>query len=74
MKSAILAIDDDGGGSSGQSLNIPFDQNGANIVNRNPAFRGRPLAGANGKPEGEGPDPVVEEDLTNLNELQYHIQ
>uniref|UniRef100_UPI0035C769CB hypothetical protein n=1 Tax=Serratia quinivorans TaxID=137545 RepID=UPI0035C769CB len=60
-----------GGGSSGQSLNTPFDQAGANIVNRNPAFRGRALAGANGKPEGEGPDAVVEEDLTNLNDLQY---
>jgi hypothetical protein len=60
-----------GGGSAGQSLNTPFDGNGANIVNRNPLYRGRILAGANGRPEGGGLNPVTETDLTNLNDMWY---
>lgn len=60
-----------GGGSTGQSLNTPYDQAGANIVNRDPAFRGRALSGANGRPEGGGLTPVSATDLTNLNDMQY---
>ncbi|HBH6866669.1 hypothetical protein [Serratia marcescens] len=60
-----------GGGSGGQSLNTPKDGAGINIVNRDPAFRGRILAGANGRPEGGGMDPVSESDLSTLNDAQY---
>ncbi|WP_439076108.1 hypothetical protein [Serratia sarumanii] len=60
-----------GGGSGGQSLNTPKDGAGINIVNRDPAFRGRVLAGANGRPEGGGMDPVSESDLSTLNDAQY---
>ncbi|CAB1208872.1 hypothetical protein [Serratia marcescens] len=60
-----------GGGSGGQSLNTPKDGAGINIVNRDPAFRGRVLAGANGRPEGGGMDPVSEFDLSTLNDAQY---
>jgi hypothetical protein len=60
-----------GGGSTGQSLNTPYDQAGANIVNRDPAFRGRALSGANGRPEGGGLTPVSATDLTNMNDMQY---
>ncbi|CVB83431.1 Uncharacterised protein [Serratia marcescens] len=60
-----------GGGSGGQSLNTPKDGAGINIVNRDPAFRGRVLVGANGRPEGGGMDPVSESDLSTLNDAQY---
>ncbi|EFE93491.1 prophage tail fiber N-terminal domain-containing protein [Serratia odorifera] len=60
-----------GGGSGGQSLNTPKDGAGINIVNRDPAFRGRALAGANGKPEGGGMTPVSEEDQSTLNDMSY---
>lgn len=62
-----------GGGSSGQSLNTPFDGTNANIVNRDPAYRGRLLAGANGRPEGGGLNPVSPADLKNLNDMQYPV-
>lgn len=60
-----------GGGSAGQSLNTSFDQAGSNIVNRDVAFRGRALAGANGRPEGGGMTPVTASELVNLNDMQY---
>lgn len=60
-----------GGGTGGQSLNTPKDGEGINIVNRDPAFRGRVLAGANGRPEGGGMDPVSNSDLSTLNDVQY---
>lgn len=60
-----------GGGTGGQSLNTPKDGVGINIVNRDPAFRGRVLAGANGRPEGGGMDPVSNSDLSTLNDVQY---
>ncbi|HFZ1853095.1 TPA: hypothetical protein ACIJYK_003069 [Serratia marcescens] len=60
-----------GGGSGGQSLNTPKDGAGINIVNRDIAFRGRALAGANGKPEGGGMTPVSEQDQATLNDLSY---
>lgn len=60
-----------GGGTGGQSLNTPKDGAGINIVNRDPAFRGRVLAGANGRPEGGGMDPVSASDRATLNDAQY---
>ncbi|QNO00921.1 peptidoglycan/LPS O-acetylase [Serratia phage vB_SspM_BZS1] len=60
-----------GGGTGGQSLNTPKDGAGINIVNRDPAFRGRVLAGANGRPEGGGMDPVSASDRATLNDVQY---
>lgn len=60
-----------GGGSGGQSLNTPKDGAGINIVNRDIAFRGRALAGANGKPEGGGMTPVSEQDQATLNDMSY---
>ncbi|WP_243403112.1 hypothetical protein [Serratia marcescens] len=60
-----------GGGSGGQSLNTPKDGTGINIVNRDPAFRGRALAGANGRPEGGGMTPVSEQDQATLNDMSY---
>ncbi|SQC19737.1 Uncharacterised protein [Klebsiella pneumoniae] len=67
----IDANEVDGGGSGGQSLNTPKDGAGINIVNRDPAFRGRALAGANGKPEGGGMTPVSEQDKATLNDMSY---
>lgn len=61
-----------GGGSSGQSLNTPYDKTGnTNIVNRDPAFRGRLLAAANGKPEGDGGRGMGNADRTTLNDMSY---
>ncbi|MEY8185554.1 hypothetical protein AB9C95_11185 [Serratia marcescens] len=67
----IDANEVEGGGSGGQSLNTPKDGAGINIVNRDPAFRGRALAGANGKPEGGGMTPVSEQDKATLNDMSY---
>ncbi|MEQ0227633.1 hypothetical protein ABLV17_07595 [Klebsiella sp. CN_Kp091] len=60
-----------GGGSSGQSLNMEADHVGQNIVNRNPIYRGRLLAGMNGRPEGKNIQAVNEDDVSTLNDMNY---
>ncbi|HFY9976746.1 TPA: prophage tail fiber N-terminal domain-containing protein [Serratia marcescens] len=60
-----------GGGSSGQSLNLESDFAGSNIVNKDPAYRGRLLAGYNGRPEGRNITPVNESDVSTLNDMSY---
>ncbi|HFK7186612.1 TPA: hypothetical protein ACG0BA_002254 [Serratia odorifera] len=62
----------EGGASSGQSLNTPKDVTGnTNLVNRDPAYRGRLLAAANGKPEGDGGRGMGEADRTTINDMSY---
>ncbi|MDT8208222.1 prophage tail fiber N-terminal domain-containing protein [Serratia marcescens] len=60
-----------GGGSSGQSLNLESDFAGSNIVNKDPAFRGRLLAGVNGRPEGKNITPANESDVSTMNDMSY---
>ncbi|HID9279637.1 hypothetical protein ACUNGS_00155 [Serratia sp. IR-2025] len=60
-----------GGGSSGQSLNLESDFAGSNIVNKDPAYRGRLLAGYNGRPEGRNVTPVNESDVSTMNDMSY---
>ncbi len=60
-----------GGGSSGQSLNLESDFAGSNIVNKDPAYRGRLLAGYNGRPEGKNITPVNESDVSTMNDMSY---
>ncbi|MEL5676901.1 hypothetical protein PTT36_12895 [Serratia nevei] len=60
-----------GGGSSGQSLNLESDYAGSNIVNKDPAYRGRLLAGYNGRPEGRNVTPVNESDVSTMNDMSY---
>ncbi len=65
----VDAEESHGGGSAGQSLNLSADLAGSNIVNRNPAFRGRLLAGARGKPEGNNINPVTVDDVSTMNDM-----
>lgn len=65
----VDAEESHGGGSAGQSLNLSADFAGSNIVNRNPAFRGRLLAGARGKPEGNNVNPVTVDDVSTMNDM-----
>ncbi len=65
----VDAEESHGGGSAGQSLNLSADFAGSNIVNRNPAFRGRILAGARGKPEGNNINPVTVDDVSTMNDM-----
>ncbi|MGQ6036542.1 hypothetical protein ACUNGS_19265, partial [Serratia sp. IR-2025] len=60
-----------GGGSSGQSLNLESDFAGSNIVNKDPAYRGRLLAGVNGRPEGKNITPANESDVSTMNDMSY---
>ncbi|WP_413712986.1 hypothetical protein IBZ16_05520 [Serratia marcescens] len=60
-----------GGGSSGQSLNLESDYAGSNIVNKDPVYRGRLLAGYNGRPEGRNVTPVNESDVSTMNDMSY---
>ncbi len=61
-----------GGGSTGQSLNTPYDKTGnTNVVNRDPAYRGRLLAATNGKPEGDGGRGMGNADRTTINDMSY---
>ncbi|RJK66667.1 hypothetical protein CMV60_10190 [Serratia marcescens] len=60
-----------GGGSSGQSLNLESDFAGSNIVNKDPSYRGRLLAGYNGRPEGKNITPVNESDVSTMNDMSY---
>ncbi|SUI52639.1 hypothetical protein [Serratia marcescens] len=60
-----------GGGSSGQSLNLESDYAGSNIVNKDPVYRGRLLAGVNGRPEGKNITPANESDVSTMNDMSY---
>ncbi len=60
-----------GGGSSGQSLNLESDFAGSNIVNKDPAYRGRLLAGVNGRPEGKNITAANENDVSTMNDMSY---